>query len=342
MFKPLINIAHLSAILLFSLIIAGCGQQAEPQPVKEQLEANLSQNEALDLSQMCDKIKHNMAQINDQRTTFALEQINQDLKVCLPLLNLAQQKELLKLSTLMYQKFLHVERTPAQQLAFEKYAFDMAQHPTIHQSHFEQLTLRDQYLLKHQGQAYVELVDTGSTQLHFRRSPEYLGRIFAPYMPDAESVFIENLSYQNIEGVMRDGALIIEPFEITRRALFWEDYIQRYPRSSYLQDAKNILAHYQTLLFIGTQTTPVSDNYTDRHSVAISTWEEIEKLSRLEKSALAQQAKKFLNFYNMTEAQRENVLGLQKGQKPEQQLTIYLGIPKISSKKDCFTDAVCL
>ena len=41
---------------------------------------------------MCKNIEKNMSQINDQRTTFALEQVNQDLKVCLPLMELAEQK----------------------------------------------------------------------------------------------------------------------------------------------------------------------------------------------------------------------------------------------------------
>ncbi|WP_228200165.1 hypothetical protein [Acinetobacter tianfuensis] len=342
MFKLSSNALQLSASFLCLLTLAGCGQQAEPQPVKEQITANQSQNEALDLSQMCDKLKSGMMQINDQRTTFALEQINQDLKVCLPLLNLEQQKEMLRLSTLMYKNFLHVERTPAQQLAFEKYAFDMAQHPTIHQSHFAQLALRDQYLLKHKGQAYVELVDTGAEKLDYRRSPEYLGRIFAPYMPEAESVFIENLAHQNTEGVLLDGALTIEPFEIARRALFWEDYIQRYPRSSYLQDAKNLSAHYQRLLFIGSKASPVSDSYTDKYSVSVSSWEEIAKLAQSDNSALSKQAQKFLNFYLMTNAERSKTLGAQQNQSPEQILTAYLGIPKITNNKDCFSDAICI
>ena len=53
-----------------------------------------------------------MSEIDAQRTTFALEQINQDLKLCLPLLGFQQQKHLLGLSNKMYHDFLSVERTP--------------------------------------------------------------------------------------------------------------------------------------------------------------------------------------------------------------------------------------
>jgi hypothetical protein len=101
---------------------------------------------------MCQNIEKNMSQINDQRTTFALEQINQDLKVCLPLMELAEQKHLMQRSTEMYPRFLKVDRTEFQQRAFEQYALEMAQHPTIQHAHFQQLTSRDQYLLKHQSQ----------------------------------------------------------------------------------------------------------------------------------------------------------------------------------------------
>ena len=80
---------------------------------------------------MCQNIEKNMSQINDQRTTFALEQINQDLKVCLPLMDLAEQKQLMQRSTEMYQRFLKVDRTEFQQRAFEQYALEMAQHRIV-------------------------------------------------------------------------------------------------------------------------------------------------------------------------------------------------------------------
>ncbi len=91
---------------------------------------------------MCENIQHNMQQIDNTRTTFALEQINQDLKVCLPLLPLNEQLNLLNLSTQMYQTLLSVERSAAEQAAFDQHAFDMAQHQAIlHQGHFQKLCL---------------------------------------------------------------------------------------------------------------------------------------------------------------------------------------------------------
>ena len=160
------------ALIFMCALLAAC-QKPEPVSFQEPAQIEASSTQTLDLTDLCQKIDKNMSEIDAQRTTFALEQINQDLKLCLPLLGFQQQKHLLGLSNKMYHDFLSVERTPQQQRAFESYALEMAQHPTIQQSLFEQLTIRDQYLIKHQGQSYVELFDAGEGQVHYRRSPEY-------------------------------------------------------------------------------------------------------------------------------------------------------------------------
>jgi hypothetical protein len=219
----------------------------------------------------------------------------------------------------------------------------MAQHPTIQQSHFEQLALRDQYLLKHQGQAYVELIDAGQSGLHYRRSPEYLAKIFAPYMPEAERIFIENLAQQNLQPAFRDQSLLIDAPETARRALFWEDYIQKYPKSSYLQDAQQLLYQYKVFLFKGLKDTPVSGSYAGRLDVQAGTAEEMQKIAKLKDSALALQAGRFLDFLEMSPEQRLQAAGGQSGLSTWQQLELHLNLrnPAPRYKKDCFSDAVC-
>lgn len=144
------------ALLLGSCLYLLACQNSDTPPVAEPPKVQASASEPVDLTQMCENIQHNMQQIDNTRTTFALEQINQDLKVCLPLLPLNEQLNLLNLSTQMYQRFLHVERSAAEQAAFDQHAFDMAQHPTIQQSHFENFALRDQYLLKRRFKSQVQ------------------------------------------------------------------------------------------------------------------------------------------------------------------------------------------
>lgn len=335
------------------MLLLGC-QKPEPQPMPEQVQKQSRQDETVDLSLLCKNIEKNMAEINAERTTFALEQINQDLKLCLPLSTFAEQQHLLVLSNQMYSNFLAVDRTPSQQMAFEEHAFDLSQHPTIQQNHFEQLNLRDQYLLKHKGQAYIELFDAGKGLVNYRRSPEYLAKIFAPYMPRAEQVFIENLASQNMMPVFVENTLMIEPHEIVTRALFWEEYLNQYPKSSYRKDAEYLLQIYTLFLFKGMNDSPVSDTYLDKYAIQSSSMDEIEKLAQVKNSYLALQATKFLQFLQLSKPQRLKEIPLQLSPKEQQslsenQLTLkqldqYLALQNLSLSKtrDCFSDAVCL
>ncbi|PJI35153.1 hypothetical protein [Acinetobacter pseudolwoffii] len=341
-FPSMFKACLISGSLLF---LAGCQQPSEPQIQVEQTETNQKQSPVNDFSLMCKNIEKNMSQINDQRTTFALEQVNQDLKVCLPLMELAEQKHLMLRSTEMYQRFLAVDRTEFQQRAFEQYALEMAQHPTIQQAHFQQLTSRDQYLLKHKGQAYVELLDLGDGNLHYRRSPEYLARIFAPYLPDAEKVFIEHLAEQNMQPVLVEKRLQIEAADIAARSLLWEDYLKTYPESSYKRDAEYLLKQYTYFLFRGTEASPVSEDYRDRYAVDTSHLETIIGLSSGQKSTLSTQARQFLEFLDMNPQQRQQALPADyRNRSDAEQILYYAKISPPSQKydKDCFMDAFCI
>ena len=349
--KTKFSVKQYFPFFIFILLI-GC-QKPEPQPIQEPVQKQSQQDETVDLNLLCKNLEKNMLAINAERTTFALEQINQDLKLCLPLSTLAEQQHLLKLSNQMYNNFLSVDRTAPQQAAFEEYAFDLSQHPTIQQNRFEQLTLRDQYLLKHTGQAYIEVIDVGDGQLQYRRSPEYLAKIFAPYMPPAEQIFIENLAAQNMQPAFTESRLSIEPHEIINRALFWEEYLKQYPNSSYRKDARYLLQRYSVFLFLGLDDSPVSESYIDRYAIQNSAMEEIEKLAKLKNSTLAAQANKFLQFLQLSEAQRLQHIPVQTAKKiassstksglAQQQLAQYLGLSSLqpSPTRDCFSDAIC-
>lgn len=330
------------------VFLAAC-QKPEPVNFQEPTQVEASSTQSVDLTALCQKIEKNMSEIDAQRTTFALEQINQDLKLCLPLLDLQQQKRLLGLSNKMYRDFLYVERTPQQQRAFESYVLEMAQHPTIQQSLFEQLTARDQYLIKHQGQSYVELFDAGEGQVHYRRNPEYLAKIFAPYLPVAKQVFIEHLAAQNQYPAVLGHQVKIDAKEITDRALYWESYLQQYPKSSYRQDARHLLHLYSTLLFIGLDDQAVYDG----NNVQSNYLDEIERLSELKNSVLTDQARLFLKFIKMSPEQRTaqivlpasaHAQHLSADQLLQAQLAhfIQLRVVQLDQGKDCLSDAICL
>lgn len=342
-FKHIQSILQLSLLSGLCLLSAGCQPSKDPQWVADPVDVKEASSAAVDLNQMCQDIENDMQQINAERTTLALEQINQNLKICLPLLNHEQQQHLIQQSTAMYQRFLSVPRNENQQIAFEQYAFDMAQHPTIQQEHLQALHLRDQYLLKHKGQAFIELVDRGEGELNFRRSPEYLERIFAPYLPKAEKVFIQQLAAQNREVVLQNGNLLISPNELLVRALYWQNYLKQYPNSSYSADARYLMQQYAYYLFFGSSKTQVSQYYTDRLSITADHLDAIIRLAKGPDSMLAETARRYLNFLDLSpeqqlEAEPDDSLSQQ------QRLERYSKIesPKHPKGKDCFIDAICI
>lgn len=322
---------------------------------KEEPQKQKVENTAPDLNLICQNLVKEMKGISAKRTTFALEQINQDIRLCLPMMPFAQQKKLMQLSDQMYTQFLSIDRTQEQQKAFEHYALDQSQFPTIQQTHFEKLHSRDQYLLRHKGQAYIELSENHDGEIVYRRNPQYLSKVFAPYFPEAEKVFMQELANQNQDFIFTNRNINILPQEMVRRALFWENYNKKYPKSSFKEDAKSLSNFYTSLLFFGSPKSQVSDLYNGELDIQISHFMEIEALAKQKNSLLANQARLFLNFIDLTPDQRIATIHLPAklyysvANNPHQlamtQLSQYLQVKNFdfaqSKRKDCLSDAVC-
>jgi hypothetical protein len=343
-------ITSLSSAYIKSLLlpVLCCGLLVACQPperpnIAETRAVTDSSKVNIDLNERCAGLNQEMQQVNHERTVLALQQINQDLKLCLPLIATDEQLKLLDLSHYMYDSFLSIQRSPTEQIAFEQYVNTVNTHPTLQQENFAQMNLRDQYLVKHQGQAYIEIVTLADGSTAYRRNPQYLARIFAPYLPEAEQSFIHGLANQNTQTIFAGEKLSIEPSVIAERALFWESYLNNYPKSRYKSDAQYLYQAYSQLLFTGTSEQKVSDNYSGTHNINPQSLAAIKYVSQQTNSHLARQANQFLSF-----VQRDThsyALDLeQEHQAAVRAVESKLGLVKISFKdhKNCFADAVCL
>lgn len=346
-----LRIYHVLIICLVTLLSA-C--QKPPPEIAIEHEHSITQTEIKpDLTQICHDLKKQMREMNDQRTTFALEQINQDIRMCLPLITFKEQKQLLKLSDQMYTQFLHVVRTSAQQNAFDQYAQNESLYPTIQQNLFEQLHIRDQYLLRHKGQAYIELMDAGNNHLFYRRNPQYFAKVFAPTFPQAEAIFLTEMANQNEQPLLKNDQIQIMPDEILRRALFWRDYVESFPRSTWHNDADYLYKTYTALLFKGLSNQPVSKNFEGKQDISPLTLATIEQLAE-QKDPFAIKAQRFLKFIEMTPEQRQKNIPRPQPQAKNQDnmyynnnqlLDLYLDLQPISlnslKNRNCFSDALC-
>ncbi|WP_298142249.1 hypothetical protein [uncultured Acinetobacter sp.] len=326
--------------VLCCVFLVAC-QPSERPIVPETTTLNDHHKVEVDLNALCEQLSHEMQQVDQQRTLFVLQQINQNLKVCLPLMSTAEQLQLLDHSTQMYEKFLFVQRTPTQQAAFEQYVNAVTTHPTLQQQHFEQMNLRDQYLVKHQGQSYVEVVTLNDGRVEYRRSPQYLARIFAPYLPEAERAFIQALADQNTQPLFDHQMIKVEPLVLAERALFWESYLKHYPQSRYKTDARYLYHSYSQLLFIGTNSDKVSHNYRGTNSIDAQHLVAIEYLSQQTKSKLGQKALQFLSLIQK-DSDLSTISLEQEYQSTVQFIEDELNLVQVNFKhKDCFADAIC-
>ena len=359
---------NLPQFLIFGfLIVMGCFvmvacQKPTVEIVHESKEPIKTEQAKPDFNQICQNLKQDMLAMNAQRTTLALEQVNQDIRMCLPQMQFDEQISLMKLSEKMYQQFLQINRTASQQLAFESYVLDQDIYPTIQQTQFEKLNIRDQYLLRHKGQAYVELVELSSgnnrahpnIQMSYRRSPQYLAKVFAPYLPEAERIFIENLAVQNSEALFKENKLNIEAEETAHRAKFWQDYVQNYPNSRYIADARFLKNAYSSVLFLGVENPQNSTSTEHTNEIGLSHEAIIDRLVHSNEGELSLKAQKFEQFEQMSPEQRLQKIQIASKEhiklenNPQllarSQLNQYLNLSPIDFnhlKRDCFSDAVC-
>lgn len=334
-------------MLILCTLLSACQEPIPPEETKQEIRHQYSTTHvAPDLDAICHNLKKEMQQMSAKRTTFALEEINNDIRLCLPLVTEEEQKHLMRLSDKMYHNFLTVDRDPEQQHAFDQYAFDQSPFPTIQQSHFEQLHMRDQYLLRHKGQAYIQLNDQGSGKTTYTRNSQYLAKVFAPYFPDAEKVFMIELGDQNQSPVLNKKTLLINPHEALKRALFWENYLNKFPKSPFKQDAQYLLNAYSNFFFLGSPDSPVSINFEGEIDIQATSLNEIQQLATNENSQLADQARRFLEFINLSSAQRTKLSSASnKYLNPNSQLRDYLNLQSFdfdhTISRDCFKDAIC-
>lgn len=344
------------AVLFIAIcsVLSACQKPLPEEKRVEQHQKNEIKNVTPDLNLICQRLQKEMQQMSAQRTTFALQQINQDIRLCLPLMPFPEQKKLMRLADQMYAQFLKIERSPEQQAAFDLYAHDQSQFPTIQQSQFEKLHIRDQYLLRHKGQAYIDLVDTTDHKTTYQRNAQYLAKVFAPYFPDSEKEFMQELAAQNQQLAFKKNTILITPDEISRRAQFWENYLKKFPKSSYKRDAQYLLDVYSSLLFVGLEESPVSIDFDGRLDIQAATLAEIERLAEHKNSRLADQARLFLKFIEMNHSQRlknldisEDISENESGTGPDarEQLQKYLYLKAFDFStlpvRDCFSDAIC-
>lgn len=352
--------------LISSVLLMGCDRSPESSS-DQVVPAKASVNEPQQtMNFQCKSIDDAMNKINNKSQINDLININELLQRCLMQVNNKQQLQWLGASTAMYKRFLNTSDNDEKATkAFEEYSYSILnQEPSKTAkpqqmkgdlSLFEKLSPRDRYLIGHQEKAYIELQYVGEGIFSYRRQPQYLLALFAPALPVEQREFIRRMAQDNQEIFLNDAAITVPWQTLVDRALFWEAYIQKYPNSYFIADAKRLYNEYVYFIFLGIDNTPVSDTYAPNTWIDEDALKQIKALAKRQDTAIAKKAQKFLKYIATPIEQRNKQFNIKmlddEGQPKQQNAITHEQISQLLELKspwadenyrDCHTDAVCI
>ncbi len=346
-----------------ALILSGCNKTSQQDQAVSKEQKSTEQKPVSKQNNSCIEINAAIQKINQNSKIEDLNQINEKLKTCVPSLKNDEQLKLIDASTTMYQRFLKQDYTDKTARAFETFGYAVLEQKQqdpkkVIQSQkklFDQLSPRDQYLLQHNGEAYIDLLYQGEGMFTYRRQPNYLVDVFSKALTADQKKFLTRMAKDNQDIFYNDGALAVSWKELTERALFWEKFIQKYPKSHFIGDAKLLFNEYRYFIFFGLDNTPVSDEYAPNTWFDKDALEQIRFLSTQNQSSLAKPAQQFLKFIatpveernkqfkiDLTEKNGDKKSNYQITHEQLEQLLKFDSPWNTEVYRDCHIDAVCI
>ncbi len=332
---------------LSCIVLIGCHQKNAAAEARADTDAEKTTAPALGSSLNCfTDSKAILNQINQKSTITQLEAANSALKKCTPKLENTQLYQLLDSANNMYQRFLTTTSGEESMEGINAYGYakeypdsatDLGHGDAA--SIKKTLPQRDQYLVDQVGKQYIQFLDVGEGYFLLKQNPQYAVDLFAPYLPRAEAVFIQRMAKDNTDILYSDAAIAISWQQLVERALFWENYIQQYPNSRFVEDAKYLLQEYEYLSFIGSDNSNAFGFSEGRYMV--ETEEVKPALTWLAKQPNSQVAKKAQLFLDYTSKYYPSIQDNDYDQqyKPIVRL-LQLTVPDF--KRDCHHTALCI
>lgn len=346
-----------------ALILSGCNKTSQQDQAVSKEQKSTEQKPVSKQNNSCIEINAAIQKINQNSKIEDLNQINEKLKTCVPSLKNDEQLKLINASTTMYQRFIKQDYTEKTGRAFEAFGYAVLEQKQrdpkkVIQSQkklFDQLSPRDQYLLQHNGEAYIDLLYQGEGMFTYRRQPNYLVDVFSKALTADQKEFLTRMAKDNQDIFYNDGALAVSWKELTERALFWEKFIQKYPKSHFISDAKLLFNEYRYFIFFGLDNTPVSDEYAPNTWFDKDALQQIRFLSTQNQSSLAKPAQQFLKFIatpveernkpfkiDLTDKNGDEKSNYQVTHEQLEQLLKFDSPWNTEVYRDCHMDAVCI
>lgn len=302
---------------------------------------------------ICTKLHDTINAINNKSKIENIHSVQRQIQACLPTASNAEILQWLADYQAMYQRFLQFD-SPTDSAAFFTVMSHVEQGKKITVAQLKQVNPRVRYLIGLvMSRSDVSVRYLGEGDFEFHHDLKAMADIFSPYLPDDQSAFIQRMAKDNQAIFWFDAAIAFYFEALVERAVFWEDFIKRYPKSRFYTDAKSLLNTYRYLLFFGSENTQwTDDDIRQFHDPADE--QLMRQLAQRNDSELAQDVQKFLTFMQQSTAERqkrypvpdkdENGRKINQWEVAHYQLDKALEIPSPwkEDNKDCSTGILCI
>ena len=267
----------------------------------------IADNSAMD-AKTCLTLSDAMKKVDNTSKIEAIYAIQKSLKSCLPTASNAEVLNLLKDYQVMYERFLW-GNSDINDEEFNNDFFEvmnaLEQGEKAPEEKLQNLSPRVRYLIGLiQNGADVRVYNLGEGYYEFTHDLQAMADIFTPYLRQDQNAFIQQMAIENQDIFLSDAAITTSLEELVERAVFWEDYITRYPNGYALKDAKTILDSYSYFLFFGSDNTQWTDDDI-RDFLEPEYKQTMVALSKRPDSVLAKDATNYLNFMTLSDNERQ-------------------------------------
>ena len=258
----------------------------------------------------CLALSDAMQKVDNTSKIEAIYAIRKLLKSCLPTASNTEVLNLLKKYQAMYERFLWGD-SDINDEEFNNDFFEvmnaLEQGEKAPEEKLQNLSPRVRYLIGLiQNGADVRVYNLGEGYYAFNHDLKAMVDIFTPYLRQDQKAFIQQMAIENQDIFLSDAAITTSFAELVERAVFWEDYITRYPNGYAVKDAKTILDSYRYYLFFGSDNTQWTDDDI-REFLGPEYKQTMVALSKRPDSVLAKDATNYLNFMALSDNERQQL-----------------------------------
>lgn len=253
---------------------------------------------------ICIKLDDAMQAIDNKSKFEDVHAIQRQLEACLPITDNVEVLQWLEDYQALYGRFLDLEKDANEENFYTLMSMtEQGKKPTV--ALLRAASPRLRYLIGLiQSNADVSVLYLGEGEYTFHHDLKAMADLFSPYLTADQNEFVQQLAKENQDIFWNDAGVAIPFAELLKRAIFWENYIQRYPDGYAITDAKDLFNTYRYVLFFGSENTQWTDE-AFREFYRPEDEQLIRQLATSSNKILAQDARKFLNFMTLSDSERQ-------------------------------------